>query len=276
VRETLRRRRRVHGGAEAEAVVDWVGPVEPPAATEHPFALRYRLPSGAEHVQRFERGFGGVVPAPGWRVRVRFDPADPGNVEISDNPYTGPLPGAPAPKEPGPVARVLPRAGFLVVAVLFGALFLVSAQGGELSLPLFGAVFAAVGLFAAGGAVSVLRRHATLRRSPMHPTAQVTHGGEEWRRRGSGNDRRRVRLYPYTVRYTVADGRTVHRRSPEASNPPRHRAGERIEVYYDATEPTRFSPRSPGGGASVGAYIGIGLGAVFTLVGIGIMVFTLS
>src|SRR5690606_32979941 len=93
------------GGAEAEAVVDWVGPVEPPAATEHPFALRYRLPSGAEHVQRFERGFDGVVPAPGWRVRVRFDPADPGNVEISDNPYTGPLPGAPAPKEPGPVAR---------------------------------------------------------------------------------------------------------------------------------------------------------------------------
>ncbi|WP_017594116.1 DUF3592 domain-containing protein [Nocardiopsis potens] len=273
VRDVLRRRKR--SGAEAEAVVDRVEPVEPPEATEHPFVLRYRLPSGAEHVQRFDRGLDGVVPEPGERLRVRFDPADPANAEVAGGSCTGPLPGAPEPKRPGAVARALPRLGLLLVAALFVTLFLVSAQEGELFLPLFGLLFAVTGLFTAAGGTVALYRNARLRRSPMHTTGEVTHMWEEWRTRGSGNDRRRYRVHPYTVRYTVADGRVVHRRSPEASSSPRYRVGDLVEVYYDASEPTRFSPGSPGGGASAAGYIGIGIGVLFALGGGAAAFFTL-
>ncbi len=53
VHAALRRRRRVQGGARAEAVVESVGPLAPPTVTEHPFVLRFRSPSGAEYVHEF-------------------------------------------------------------------------------------------------------------------------------------------------------------------------------------------------------------------------------
>ncbi|MDA2803530.1 DUF3592 domain-containing protein [Nocardiopsis suaedae] len=262
-----RRNRRVEDGARSEAEVVATGELAPPERTQVPFTLRFQTPAGQVVEREFTRGFQGIVPVVGWRVRVLFDPEDPDNVEITDNPYLHPVPGAPDPVKPRPVLRYAAPPVFIAAAALFGFLLLSALSGGRSLVPVaVGGLFTLVGLVFLFAGIGIWRAQRRLREEPARTTGTVTHSWKEVRRRRDADGGRTTRVsYPYAVHYVLPDGRHVHKRSSTSTNRQRT-VGEHTEVLYDPSEPTHFFAD----GASsmkVMPLVFIGFGVVFPILG---------
>ncbi|MBB6170636.1 hypothetical protein HNR23_000696 [Nocardiopsis mwathae] len=276
--ERLRKRTLQRRGVDAEAVVASVGPLAPPQRTEHPFTLRFRSPSGAEHVSELSGGFGGIVPVVGWRVPIRFDPHNPSNVEIAHNPYLHPLPGAPEPKKSSAVDTYVHN--FLFVATIASMLtvLLFYEALGDAGPVAFGAIFVFSGLLALLRGIWSGVESSTLRRSSGRAFATVTHSWEEPSQRRSRNrshittSAMTTWVNAFTVLFDLPDGRQVHRRAPVASSATRYEPGQRLEVLYDQSDPTVIAVGS-WQSSTVAPVAGIGLGTLFILVGLVIALF---
>ncbi|GAA2001596.1 hypothetical protein GCM10009799_31030 [Nocardiopsis rhodophaea] len=274
----LRKQKLQRHGVTAEAVVAAVGPLDPPRRVEHPFTLRFRTTSGAEYTSEHARGFGGIVPVPGWRVPIRFDPDDPSNVEITDNPYRHPIPGAPQPRCESPMRSVVHRALFSAIVVAMLALALFGDALGDAKNVVSGGIFIFAGLLALISGIWFAGDTSKLRRSPARAIATLTHSWEE--PAGSNTHRNLDTTSPsatgwvnaYTVLFDLPDGRQVHRRSPIATSTTRYEPGQRVEVIYDASAPTSIWVGS-GRSSIVGTVVGISLGVLFILVGTAIALF---
>lgn len=273
-RSAMRRRTRNLKGVRAEAEVVGVAPLSPPQRTEHAVQLRFATPSGREHVREFARGFGGIVPVPGWRVTVLFDPDDPENAEIVDNPYLHPIAGAPAPREESPLRSVVQRALFTVIVVAMIVLFLFRDRLGEAENPVFGGMFAVAGLLACLSSAWTWRDQSGLRRNPEHAVAAVTHSWEEWVRQnpGSSTNHRMVTVYPYTVLFQLPDGRQVHRKAPMATSTTRYAPGQQIDIAYDPSDPAEIAVGKNAGSAKAPLF-GLLIGIVFIAVGVVIVLY---
>ncbi|MDA2808554.1 DUF3592 domain-containing protein [Nocardiopsis suaedae] len=273
-RSRLRRRTRDLKGVRAEAEVVGVSPLAPPQRTEHAVRLRFVTPAGQEYFREFPRGFGGIVPVQGWRVTVLFDPDDPENAEIVDNPYLHPVAGAPAPKEESPVRGVVQTAMFTVIVVAMVVLFLFREWLGDAENLVFGGMFAVAGLLVLILSMWTWRDQKGLRTAPEHAVATVTHSWEEWTRQnpGSSTNHRMISVYPYTVLFQLPDGRQVHRRAPMATSTTRYAPGQQVDVSYDPSAPTEIAVGRNGNSAKA-PVLGLLVGVVFTAVGVGIMLY---
>ncbi|WP_017536935.1 DUF3592 domain-containing protein [Nocardiopsis halophila] len=268
VRKRMRRNKRAQDGVQSEAEVVAVGEPSPPEQTEAPFTLRYFSPDGRQYERDFTRGFRGIVPVPGWRVRVLFDPEDPGNIEITDNPYLHPIPGASPPQAPRPVLRyIAPPVSALAIALYAYLSFSAFSSGGTLLPVAVGGLFTLVGLVFLFIGIGVWRSQRRLREEPAHTTGTVTHSWQETRRRRDSDGGTTYRtFYPYTVHYVLPDGRHVHKRSPSSSGQRVRAVGERTQVLYDPSDPTSFD--AEGSSAStVLPLVLLGFGIVFPLLG---------
>ncbi|GAB3476190.1 DUF3592 domain-containing protein [Nocardiopsis coralliicola] len=272
--KAYRKSRRAQG-PEVEAVVEAVLPFEPPQSTQHPFVLRYAAPSGHEYRERFDRGFEGVVPAEGWRVKVRYAPDDPANAEITENPYLHPIPGAPPAQRPSRAVPVAMRVGALAGVAAFAFIFVADRTGAADPLLPMGLFFIVIASTILVAAVASWRSQRGVREGE-YAVGTVRHSWTERRRRRRDNHVRVTIVNAYSVEYAVADGRRILRRAPEASSHVRYQPGQQVHVYYDPSSPWTFSPHRPGGGSSAGAMVGIGLSVLFIAVGTVLVAFGLS
>lgn len=266
-----RRNRRVRQGVRSEAEVVATGELSPPERTQVPFTLRFQTPDGRVVERGFTRGFQGIVPAVGWRVQVLFDPEDPDNVEITDNPYLHPVPGAPEPAEHRPVVRYAAPPVFVAAAALY-AFLLVSALSADRT-PLFaavGGIFTLVGLIFLFVGIHLWRGRRRLREEPARTTGTITHSWKEVRRSTGSQGRRRTRVsYPYAVHYVLPDGRHVHKRSATSGRP--RPVGEHTEVLYDPSVPTEFHAHGEST-VNLGPLVALGFGIGFPIIGTAIAV----
>jgi len=239
-----RRDELARSGVHAEAEVVAVGALDSHRPTEVPFTLRYRSPDGREHLREFTEGFKGIVPSPGWRVRVSFLPGAPGDAEITENPYLHPVPGTPAPKPSRPLPRFFLPALIAAAVVLYGVLAFFYDPGGSGPASLLGGAFwtaAGLGLLPFG--VLLWRSETCLRGPAAHTPGTVTHSWQETRHVSGPNERpsRRVLVHHYAVHYVLPDGRQVHRRNPHPAQKRYRAVGEQVNVAYDPARPTVFS-----------------------------------
>ncbi|MDA2803529.1 DUF3592 domain-containing protein [Nocardiopsis suaedae] len=234
----LRRRRRRLNGAHGIAEVVEVRPVDPPRQTEHPVRLRYTARPGVLHERVFTHGFDGIVPVPGWRVTVLFDPDDPDNAEITDNPYLHPVQGA-SPSEsrrnavtPARIAlalRLLGAAAAVYTAVV--AVVLAVGQRDLLAL-LPGLLFIGTGLWGLLFELRQRRFHRLLltKEDTFPTTGVVTH---TWRFGPALKKESR-----WMVRYPLPDGRQVHQETPMELAGIARAVGTQGTVQVVASRPT--------------------------------------
>lgn len=268
-----RRNRRVEGGVRSEAEVVATGALAPPERTQVPFTLRFQAPDGRAFEREFTRGFQGIVPVVGWRVPVLFDPDDPDNLEITDNPYLHPVPGAPEPVKPRPVLRYAAPPVFIAAAALFAFLSASALSDGRNLLPVaVGGIFTLVGLVFLFAGIGIWRGRRRLREEPARTTGTITHSWMEVRRRTDSDGGRTTRTYyPYAVHYVLPDGRHVHTRSSTSTNRPRT-VGEHTEVLYDPSEPMHFFAEG-GSSMKLMPLVFIAFGVVFPIIGSTIALF---
>lgn len=273
VRDRRRRRRREEHGVRVQAAVAAVEPAIPEkrGQNEQPFLLRFSAPDGAGHEQWFTSGFGGIVPAEGWQVEVLFDPADPGNAEITRNPYVHGINGAAAGHPPGrrwlvgalsaaTAALVLGGVGLMVVTLVrhspgdaaYTGYFLTAA----------GLVFYAPAVALAGSGIGMVADARRKQRTAVTAAGVVTQTWTEVRRSSDGDS---SRAHPYAVRFALPDGRHVHRRAYDTPGLDRNRTGRQVEVVYQPAEPTRFAVGGPGR-LLLAPVLTLALGLVFAVV----------
>ncbi|MDT0303165.1 DUF3592 domain-containing protein [Streptomonospora wellingtoniae] len=258
LRARRRRQRRAEHGIRAQATVTAVEPSVPEGrgAFEQPFVLAYADPAGRAHEHRFTDGFGGIVPAEGWSVEVLFDPEDPANVEITDNPYLHGVAGAEK-AERSPLRRWLLRAVVAVTALLLvGGLVLFA-----LTPTLYGPydpaytryfllgialVFYAAAAAIGGAGADFLATAVGKRRVSTTTGGVITQTWTEIRSSSDDDGPSKTRVYPYAVRFALPDGRQVHRRAPDTPAFDRNRPGQQVEITYQPADPTGFTVGGPG------------------------------
>ncbi|GAA4952937.1 hypothetical protein GCM10023224_42160 [Streptomonospora halophila] len=258
LRARRRRQRRAEHGVRTRATVTAVEPAIPETrgAFEQPFVLAYADPAGRGYEHRFTGGFGGIVPAEGWRVEVLFDPEDPANVEITDNPYLHGVAGAEK-AERSPLRRRLIRALAAVTAVLLAWGLIMFALAPTLYGPydpaytryfLLGSalVFFAAAAAIAGAGADFLATAVGRRRVSTTAEGVITQTWTEIRRSSDDDGPSTTRVHPYAVRFTLPDGRRVHRRAPDTPGFDRNRPGQRVEITYQPADPTGFTVGGPG------------------------------
>ncbi|WP_017622493.1 DUF3592 domain-containing protein [Nocardiopsis chromatogenes] len=235
-RPQARRRRLLREGVRTDAEVVAVGDFAPPKQTEHPFTLRFSSPDGTVHRHTFTSGFHGIVPQPGWTLRVAFDPAAPDKAEIIDNPYLHPVPGAPALPPPGRAFTLVRYYGPTCLAVLLTA-FAVPFAFTQAPPPivLIGVPFSLMALFAVGRQwLSLGHTRPGLWKGPAEAAethAVVTHCWLEYGRKGR-------KWYPFAVEFRLPDGRLFRRGVPTGSAHVQSATGQVRPVVYHPSDPT--------------------------------------
>ncbi|MDA2811028.1 hypothetical protein O4J56_10305 [Nocardiopsis sp. RSe5-2] len=268
----MRRNRLLREGVRSDAEVVATGELAPPHQKEHPFTLRYFSPDGTVHHRTFTSGFRGIVPRPGWTVRVAFDPAAPDDVEIIDNPHLGPLPGTPALPPPKRALTLLHTYGLTVYAAVLVVLAVPFAIiDSDPAAPLMSAPFIVPALFAVDR-FWLSERHLRkgLWTDPAQTQGVVTHC---WAMRG-----RRGTYYPIIVEFPLPDGRIFRGGVPSDSSYAPSGIGQVKPVVYHPADPTiayAGTPETLRGGASFMSVISLILLALLTALGIGPLVLTL-
>ncbi len=270
IRDRRQRQRRIEQGVRVVAVVSAVEPMVPPerGRFEQPFWLRFGAPGGPVHSVRFASGFDGIVPSEGWRVTVLFDPGDPANVEITDNPYRHDLSGATT-AMPGRRWYGWALAAVTVGLVVWGiALFVAAATGDPAAqqarfLLGVGLVFVAAGVAVGGSGVALLAGALTTASRAVATSGVITHTWHETRSSGTNGA---TTIYPYSVRFALPDGREVHRRAPESAMLDHNAPGRSVRVAYQPGDPTVFTVGSPRR-VLLGPVLVLLLGGVFAGVG---------
>ncbi|MBB6170612.1 hypothetical protein HNR23_000672 [Nocardiopsis mwathae] len=271
----LRRQWLDRRGVHAEAVIVGVAPLDPPQHLEHPFGLRFRTPSGAEHTTELKKGFGGIVPVVGWRLPVRFDPRWPSNVEITHNPYLRPIPGAPQPRRRTASQKAVQHGLDVAITAAMLALVLVNESFPDARSVVIGGIVVLAGVRVLTTAVWSAGESAALRRSPGHTVATVTHSWKESaraRRSSSPGDitvSSRGRVNAFTVLFDLPDGRQVHRRAPMTTALTRYEPGDEVDVAYDPSDPTSITIAS-GWSSTVAPALGTGSGILLIVLGLAI------
>ena len=132
------------------------------------------------------------------------------------------------------------------------------------ALWIVGGVFFVLGIGLLFGGVAWWRSNAAF--AAHAASAEGTVSDLVWRRSSKGNSG----TYVPVVDFSTADGRRIHVTGSGGSNPPAYARGEKVRVLYDAANPEHaqldtFSERH------LGPAILSGLGAVFALVGGGVL-----
>nr|WP_255429907.1 DUF3592 domain-containing protein [Streptomonospora sp. PA3] len=205
----------------------------------------------------------------GWTLPVVFDPREPDNAAIAENPYLHGAGGRAAPSSPlrtwcirALVAATLLLAASGGAALVFAASALEAGSAGYDRAVLAGAVLllAAVGAAGIGGGADRLAAALRRRRTAVTTTGVVTQTWTETRRGSESSGPKRV--FPYAVRFELPDGRQVHRRAHDTPSAPLHEPGREVDVTYHRDDPTVFAV----GGAwrtATGPVLAIVFGALF-------------
>lgn len=268
-RDRLRKARRAEHGVRASAVVAGIDPMNAGRGNgyEQPFHVRFTDSRGNAHTQRLTSGFGGIVPVEGWRVGVVFDPDDPANLAIEENPYLHGLTGAPA-DDQGRAARMAVVLA-VVIALLFAGLGTAcilagGPDGDEYVLAVIGLFFCAAAVLPLSIGAWLLRSVLRLRRRGVTTIGTVTHS---WRETRSNSDGGRSTVNRYTVLFALPDGRQVHRRAPDASSMSKYPPGHRLEVVFDPAAPTVFAAGTLGRRLLLPVIV-VAFGGVFAVLGV--------
>ncbi|WP_017536934.1 DUF3592 domain-containing protein [Nocardiopsis halophila] len=260
-RPRVRTERLLREGVQCDAEVTEVGELSPPTQTEPTFTLRYSSPGGEEHRRSFTEGFRGIVPEPGWTVRVAFDPRAPEKAEIIHNPYLHPLPGAPEPPPPNRALVLVHSYGPALYAALIAVLALPLAFVGPSPLMvLMSAPFFLIALYVIGRAW-LSNRHVRpgLWHDPAEARATVTHC---WVEHGSKGRK----YHPFSVEFRLPDGRRFHRGVPTDSAHVRSTVGQVRPVVYVPSDPTIVyagSARAVRRTVSLGRGLALGVSVLF-------------
>ncbi|MDA2803528.1 DUF3592 domain-containing protein [Nocardiopsis suaedae] len=234
-RPQARRRRLLRDGVRSDAEVVAVDGLAPPKQTEHPFTLRFSSPDGTVHRRTFTRGFQGIVPQPGWVVRVAFSPAAPEKAEIIDNPYLHPVPGAPALPPPGRAFTLARFYGPTFLAVLIAVLAVPFAFTEMTPLiVLLGVPFSLIALFVVSRQwLSHGHTLPGLWSGPVEAAVAQAVVTDCWTEYG-----RNRKWYPFAVEFRLPDGRLFRRGVPADSAHIESTIGQERPVVYHPSDPT--------------------------------------